>query len=96
MSRKSTVKDLAGNIIHMIDEANGGYIIKNRQIVNQERYAELQKIQEDKRKAAQAILHQVAPIAPSTPPQSDKVTALENKVNDLGSKLDKILKALEK
>lgn len=52
--KKRTVRDSAGNIIDLLDEANGGYIIKNRQVVNQERYQEMMKVEQDRKEAAMA------------------------------------------
>jgi uncharacterized protein YceH (UPF0502 family) len=100
MARKSVVKDLNGNIITMLDETDGGYIVRNRNIVNQEKWAEYLKKEEDKKIAAQAILHQKvddhAPDRTVSPAQNAKVEALEKKVEDMDSKLDAILKAISK
>ena len=86
-----------GNIINMIDELNGGWIIRNRQIVNQARWDELQKIEQDKREAAKAITHAVNnPNAPDRTVVPSKVDALEQRVNGLDAKLDQILNALKK
>lgn len=57
--RKTTMKDMSGNIINLMDEATGGYIIRNRQVVDQERYDEIMAKQKDKEVAAQAALHPV-------------------------------------
>ena len=102
--RKSTMRDMQGNIINLIDEANGGYIIRNRQVVNPERFAEIQKIEQDKREAALAATkaiespnaaqrNQTAAVAIE---QTNKVDALEKKVDGMETKLDAILKALSK
>jgi len=104
MARKSVVKDTGGNIINLLDETNGGYIIRNRQIVNPERYAELQKLEEDRKIAAQAILHQVeSPNAemrnmPANQAQEKvgKLEELEKRLDGQDSKLDAILLALNK
>lgn len=97
MARKSTVRDLNGNIINMIDESDGGWIIRNRQVVNQEKYQELLKKEEDKKLAAQAIIHQkVDDNAPDRTVAPSKVEALEKRVEDMDSKLDAILKAIKK
>lgn len=81
----------------MLDEANGGYIVRNGIVVNQERWAELQKIEEDKRKAAQAVNHQ-ATVPPALDAdratQPTRVDALEKKVGEIDGKLDAILKAI--
>lgn len=100
MARKSLVKDLSGNIIHMVDETNGGYIIRNRQVVDQERWGEYLRKEQDKKLAAQAIQHQKvdenAPDRNTPPNQTKKIDELEQKVNGLDSKIDQILKALQK
>jgi hypothetical protein len=104
LMRKSTMKDINGNIINLIDEANGGYIIRNRQIVNQARWDELQKIEQDKREAALAstkaiespnahLRTQTAEVAQK---QINKVDELEERLNKQDEKLDAILKALQK
>lgn len=101
--RKSTMRDLSGNIINLIDETNGGYIIRNRQVVNQERWDEIVKIERDKIEAAKAVTHQVSsPHAEQrngTPAQvkaqPDKLEALEKRIDSQDAKLDAILKALQ-
>lgn len=55
MARKKIVKDLKGGIIDMIDETDGGYIIRGRQVVNQEKWEEYLKKEADKKEAAQAM-----------------------------------------
>jgi hypothetical protein len=42
MARKSVVKDMNGNIINLIDETDGGWIIRNRQVVNPEKFEKMQ------------------------------------------------------
>ncbi len=97
MMKKSIVKDMNGNIINMIDELNGGWIIRNRQVVNQARWDELQKIEQDRRDAAKAITLAVNnPQAPDRTAAPSKVDALEQRVNGLDAKLDQILNALKK
>ena len=109
--KKRTVRRLSGDIIDLIDEANGGYIIKGGRVVNQERFDEMRKIEEDKKVAAQAILHQKvdesAPdrnmTAQEAVKQSTKMEELEKKNEELNTKfdaldtkLDAILKAITK
>lgn len=97
MMKKSIVKDMNGNIINMMDELNGGWIVRNRQIVNPTRWAELQKIEQDKREAAKAASLAVNnPQAPDRTATPSKVDALEQRVNGLDAKLDQILNALKK
>lgn len=97
MMKKSIVKDMNGNIINMMDELNGGWIVRNRQIVNQARWDELQKVEQDRREAAKAASLAVSnPLAPDRTATPSKVDALEQRVNGLDEKLDQILNALKK
>lgn len=111
MARKSIVKDLRGNIIDLIDEERGGYIIRRGQIVNHERYNEMVQKEIDRKKSIEAQLNPVS--NPNTPDrtvtakeaikQQSKVEELEERLNKQddkldkqNDKLDKILKALQK
>ena len=104
LMRKSTMKDINGNIINLIDETNGGYIIRNRQVVNQERWEELLKIEQDKREAALAPtkavespnVHLRNGTAHEATTQINKVDELEQRLNKQDEKLDLILQALKK
>lgn len=101
MARKAVVKDLSGQVIDMVDEINGGYIIKNRRVVNKERWAELQKIEADKKLAA--IASTMAITNPSAPDRGTSPSA-ENGLRkefaefkkDVDSKFDAILAVLKK
>lgn len=99
--KKGILRDISGNIINMLDEANGGYIIKNRQVVNQAKYEELLQKEKDKKVAAQAVAEQVTSpnealrqgiIRTETP---SKVEDLEKKVNSMDDKLNAILAKLK-
>ena len=48
----------------MLDEADGGYIIRGRQVVNQEKWQEHLKKEADKKEAAQAMAKAI-----SAPPE---------------------------
>jgi len=104
MVRKSVVRDTGGNIINLLDEERGGYIIRNRQVVNPERYAELLKLEEDRKIAAKAILHQVespnAEMRSMTASQAvervGKLEELEKRLDGQDAKLDAILSAINK
>lgn len=107
LAHKRLIKDLSGNIIDWLDEENGGWIVKRRNIVNKERYDAHLKELEDLRIAGRAIAEQVtnpdAPdrnVAPSAvkniQENSTKIEDLENKVAEMDNKLDAILKALQK
>ena len=105
LKRKSVLKDMNGNIINLLDEADGGWIIRGRQIVNQDKWNQILQKEEDKRLAAQAQAQQVS--APkhiedlragkkeSTPNPLSKVDELEKKVDNMESKLDAILAKLK-
>lgn len=97
--RKSILRDLSGNIINLRDDADGGWIIQNRRVVNQEKLDELAKKEEDKRLAAQAESMAVQAPVQSMEERSgnpSKMKELEEKVNSMESKLDAILLALKK
>ena len=97
--KKIIRRDLSGNIIDFRDDANGGWIIRDRQIINQARIDEMAKIEEDKRKAATAealavqappeVVEQRLGIPPS------KMKELEERINSQDAKLDAILLALQ-
>jgi hypothetical protein len=105
LRRKSILRDTSGNIITWLDETDGGYIVRNRQVVNQEKWNAILKAEEDKKLAAQASAEQVS--APkhiedlragkkeSTPNPQSKVDELEKKVDNMESKLDAILAKLK-
>lgn len=89
MARKSVTKDLAGNIINLIDETDGGWIIRNRQVVNPEKFQALVQKEKDRQEAAQAVTHQITdPNAPDRTAPPSKVTELENKIAELEAKLN--------
>jgi hypothetical protein len=103
LRRKSITRDMNGNIINWLDEADGGWIIRGRQIVNQAKYDAYLKAENDKMIASKAVIEQVAAtkeaealrsgaVVQSTTPTND----LEKRVNDMESKLDAILKAVNK
>jgi hypothetical protein len=98
MSRKKVVKNLNGDIIDMMDESGGGWIIRKGQVVNKEAYEEILKIEKDRQMAAkaqaEAVNNPMAPDRTINPTQNKKVDDLEKKVNDMDSKLDSILKAI--
>jgi len=101
--RKRTVRRLDGSIHELRDDADGGIIIANGKVVNQEKIDELAKIELDRQSAAQAITQAVGVRpdlieqrieAPSKSKEiEDRMTALETK---LDTKLDAILKAISK
>jgi len=93
--KKTITRDLSGNIINLQDEADGGWIIRNRQVVNQEKYQQLLRKEEDRRIAAQAsaqpISAPVEVVAKRTGPSESDV-----RIQKLEDKMDLILKALNK
>lgn len=100
--RKSTRRDLSGNIIDLRNDADGGWIVRDRQIINQAKIDEMAKIEEDKRRAATAESQAVQ--APpevveqrmGNPSSNTKIEALEQRINGQDAKLDAILLALQK
>jgi len=103
--KKSILRDTSGNIINWIDEADGGYIIRNRQVVNEKKYNEYVQKEKDKRTAVTAVAEQVvaSPEAqalrsgkiPLTTPSKTTVDELKKKVDNMESKLDAILSKLK-
>lgn len=82
MARKSVTKDMRGNIINMIDEKDGGWIVRDRQIVNIEKWNELVKQEEDRKKAALAATEAIA--------VSPELAALRNKAGVSQEELAKV------
>lgn len=96
LAKNRVIRDMSGNIIDWYNEANGGWIIKGRQVVNQDKFQEYLKIEQDKQEAATAITKQIDNDVPERIAAPSRVDDLEVKVNDMGSKLDAILTALNK
>lgn len=121
LHKKSTLRRLDGSIINLKDEADGGDIIRNGRVVNEEKFNEIAQREEDKKKSAQAVANQVespnAHLRNQAPDKNlltdmpkeeveqnehiqviepDRVEILEKKVEDMDSKLDAILNALNK
>lgn len=88
---------MRGDIIDWVDQTNGGVIISKGRVINQERIDEEAKKQEDLKVAAQAVTAQVAsPHSEERTAAPTKMQELEKKVDGMESKLDAILKALNK
>lgn len=97
--RKRTVRNLAGNIVDMQDDADGGVIISKGRVVNQEKIDELAAKEKDRQTAAaaqtqgiavpQAVVEERA-VAPT------KMQELEKKVGDMEGNINKILELLQK
>jgi hypothetical protein len=97
--RKSILRDMSGNIINLRDETNGGWIIQNRQVVNQEKFDELVKIEQDRQTAALAesqTIQAPAHVVENRSVAPGKLEALEKRISEQDSKLDAILAALSK
>jgi hypothetical protein len=96
--RKRIVRDINGNIVDMLDEAGGGWIVKQRQVVNEELWNKYQQKLEDAKQAAtapaQARVDETLPDRNVNFAQMKKQEELEAKVNEIDTKLDAILKAL--
>lgn len=96
--KKKVVKDMSGNIIDLYDETDGGWIIRKRQVVNPEKFAELQKKEADRIEAAKAQAYAIqnpqASEARNAP--AGKMQELETRIDGMDDKLDAILKALNK
>lgn len=93
---------MSGNIIDWFDEANGGWIIRKYQVVNPERFNEIQKKQKDKEEAAKVLGQAIADPASFRNPEASadrevapsKVADLEKRVNNMQEGIDKILEFL--
>ena len=103
LRKKSILRDTSGNIINWLDEDDGGWIIRGRQVVNHEKWNAILKKEEDRRIAAQAEASATAASASALASRSGqteiakpdtKVAELEKKVNDMDEKLSAILKAV--
>lgn len=101
--RRSIMRDFNGNIISMLDEADGGWIVKNRNVVNNEKWQRYLQIEQDKRDAASAVLLPLkereadeAIIPPEIARPDTKISDLEKRVDTMDSKLDAILQAIKK
>lgn len=95
--RKSILRDLNGNVRNWLDETDGGWIIKDYQVVNQEKYNEHLKKEEDRKLAARAQAEGVAvpqAVAENRAVPPSKLEEFEKRLNNQDEKLDKILEAL--
>lgn len=95
LHRKSIVKDMRGNIITLLDEADGGFIIRNRQVVNQEKWKEYCRVQQDRIDSAKAIAEpKIRTDYPETKEgikQEDKVSKLEGELAEMKEMLKQAL-----
>lgn len=104
LRRKSITRDMSGNIINWLDEADGGWIIRGRQIVNQAKYDAYVKAENDKQIAARASAESVVASKEAEALRAGQLVEttktepsdLEKRVNDMENKLDLILKAVNK
>lgn len=95
MFRKSSTKDINGNLINMIDETDGGWIVRNRQIVNPEKWNEYQKREKDKQEAAKAIHHQKTDTnAPDRSVAPNQIDALKKEMGDFKKDVDEKFNAI--
>ncbi len=97
--RKKTVRNLAGQVVDMVDETDGGVIISKGRVINEEKVLELNRKQKDRETAAQSFtvnhdapeeVREVRTVAPT------KMQELEKKVEAQDAKLDAILNLLSK
>jgi len=93
--KKTIVRGLDGGIRDMRDEANGGWIIRNGQVVNQEKWNEYTLVQKDKLEALKAASE--PKIREDYPEQNPaEVSKLEQRVDKMEETLAAILKAVQK
>lgn len=98
--RKRTVRGLDGSIKLMEDEADGGVIIRNGQVVNQAKVDELAAKERDRQASATAFVNpQPAPANVSVEERTiapSKVDKLEKEVADMKDNIATILSLLQK
>lgn len=93
--KKTIVRDMNGGIRDMRDEANGGWIVRGGQVVNQEKWNEYAKVQKDKQEALKAASE--PKIREDYPEQNPAVASqLEQRVDKMEETLAAILKAVSK
>ena len=97
LHKNKVVKDLNGNIIDWYDEAGAGWIVRGRQVVNQEAWDKHMLKLKDRQEAAQAAAN--PKIREEYPETKDGMTE-ESKVEKLETELaemkEMLKKALEK
>ena len=97
--RKRTVRNLAGQVIEMSDDADGGTIISKGRVVNEARVIELNRIEADKKSAATAftIVHDAPEeVREQRTLSPSKMKEMEARIEAQDKKLDAILVALAK
>jgi hypothetical protein len=96
--RKRTVRRLDGSVRDMIDEANGGVIIANGRVVNEQAVMEINAKEADRKNSAtEATQVHIAPeVAEQRVVAPSKMQELEKKVAEQDTKLDAILELLKK
>lgn len=106
LHKKRTLRRWGSNeILDLQDEADGGWIIRKGQIVNQVKFDELVQKELDRQKAkeapAQMAQSNVAPEVRNAQggkvaPEASRMDALESKVGDIEGDIKKILNLLQK
>lgn len=95
LHKRTIVKDLSGNIISLRDEANGGWIIRDRQVVNEELWNEYVRKEKDKAEAAKAAanpkIRENYPESKNDEQETDKVSKLEAEITEMKELLKKAL-----
>ena len=97
LAKNKMVRDLQGNIIDWYDEAQGGWIVQKRMVVNADVWNSFQAKLKDKAESAKAAtMAKIREDNVEAPQTNKKVEELEKKVENLDNKLDQILSALKK
>lgn len=96
--KKTIVRGMDGGIRDMRDEANGGWIVRGGQVINQEKWQEYLKVQKDKEESAKAAAEpKIRQDYPETKESNPAVASkLEERVDKMEEKLAAILKAVSK
>jgi dihydroorotate dehydrogenase len=91
LHKKKIVRNMSGEIVDLLDETDGGWIIKNKQVVNQEKYDELVRKEEDRKEAAKAITKQVSnPNAPDRNIVPGKQDEMQKEIDELKAMVKKL------
>lgn len=96
LHKNRIVRDLRGNIVDWIDEADGGWIVQKGQVVNPDKWNEHLQKEKDRQEAAKAVTLQATNDVPERASTPSKVEELEKRMDGIDDKLDSILNALKR
>ena len=97
LHKNKMVKDMRGNIIDWHDEAGAGWIVRGRQVVNQEAWDAYLNKQKDKQEAAKAAANpKIREEYPETKEGVTESSRVEKLEGELAEMKEMLKKALEK